>query len=176
MTILERPAAVQPVRRRRHRSPVTWARRGGISNIVFLLPLLVIFGLFSWFPIVRALVMSLQQTNLVSPAHWVGLDNFSTVFNDPELPTALRNTGYFALLALVFGYPLPLILAVLMSEVRRWRGVFTALAYIPVVVPPVVSVLLWKFFYDASSTGVFNTVAGWVGLGPYPWLQSASSA
>ncbi|MDX6254774.1 MAG: multiple sugar transport system permease protein, partial [Frankiales bacterium] len=42
--------------------------------------------------------------------------------------------------------------------------------------PPVVSVLLWKFFYDASSTGVFNTVAGWVGLGPYPWLQSASSA
>jgi multiple sugar transport system permease protein len=176
MTILERPAAVRPVRRRRHRSPVTWARSGGISSIVFLLPLLVIFGLFSWFPIIRALVMSLQQTNLVSPAHWVGLDNFRTVFNDPELLTALRNTGYFALLALVFGYPLPLILAVLMSEVRRWRGVFTALAYIPVVVPPVVSVLLWKFFYDASSTGVFNTVAGWVGLGPYPWLQSASSA
>ena len=176
MTILERPAAVRPVRRKRHRSPVTWVRGGGISNLVFLLPLLVIFGLFSWFPIVRAAVMSFQQTNLVSPAHWVGWSNFSNVLNDPDLPVALRNTGYFALLALVFGYPLPLILAVLMSEVKRWRGVFTALAYIPVVVPPVVSVLLWKFFYDASSTGVFNTIAGWFGLGPFPFLQSSGGA
>ena len=36
-----------------------------------------------------------------------------------------------------------------------------------------VAVLLWKFFYDASPTGVFNTILGWVGLGPYPWLQDA---
>jgi multiple sugar transport system permease protein len=56
------------------------------------------------------------------------------------------------------------------------RGLFSALAYLPVVVPPVVAVLLWKFFYDASDTGVFNTIAGWVGLGPYPWLQDAGSA
>ena len=32
--------------------------------------------------------------------------------------------------------------------------------------------LLWKTFYDASATGVFNTILGWIGLGPYPWLQS----
>ena len=61
-----------------------------------------------------------------------------------------------------------------MSEVRRRRGLYSALAYLPVVIPPVVAVLLWKTFYDASSTGVFNTILGWVGLGPYPWLQSAA--
>ena len=62
--------------------------------------------------------------------------------------------------------PLPLLLAVLMSEVRRGKGLYSALAYLPVVVPPVVAVLLWKFFYDASPTGVFNTILGWVGIAP----------
>ena len=38
-----------------------------------------------------------------------------------------------------------------MSEVRRRRGLYSALAYLPVVIPPVVSVLLWRFFYDASA-------------------------
>jgi multiple sugar transport system permease protein len=65
---------------------------------------------------------------------------------------------------------------VLLSEVRRWKGLFSALAYLPVVVPPVVAVLLWKFFYDANPTGVFNVVLGWVGIGPQPWIQSAASA
>ena len=76
------------------------------------------------------------------------------------------------MLALIFGYPVPLVAAVLMSEARRFRGVYSALAYLPVVIPPVVAVLLWKTFYDASPTGVFNTILGWVHLGPYPWLQS----
>jgi multiple sugar transport system permease protein len=59
-----------------------------------------------------------------------------------------------------------------MSEVRRARGLYAALAYLPVVVPPVVAVLLWKTFYNGGPTGVFNTILGWVQLGPYPWLQS----
>jgi multiple sugar transport system permease protein len=63
-----------------------------------------------------------------------------------------------------------------MSEVRKRRGLYSALAYLPVVIPPVVAVLLWKFFYDADATGVFNTILGWVHLGPYPWLQSESWA
>jgi multiple sugar transport system permease protein len=77
---------------------------------------------------------------------------------------------------LIFGYPVPLVAAVLMSETRRFRGVYSALAYLPVVIPPVVAVLLWKTFYDASSVGVFNTILGWVHLGPEPWLQSSQWA
>jgi multiple sugar transport system permease protein len=175
MTAIEGTPSPQ-LRRPRHRSPVSWARGGGVSNLLFLLPMLLVFGVFSWYPIARAVVMSVQQTNLVTAAQWVGLQNFRHVLDDPLLWTATRNTLYFALLALVFGYPIPLVLAVLMSEVRRAKGLYAALAYLPVVVPPVVAVLLWKFFYDASPTGVFNTVLGWVHLGPYPWLQDSSSA
>jgi multiple sugar transport system permease protein len=164
------------VRRRARRTPVTWARGGGLTTLIFLLPMLCIFGAFSWYPIVRTVIMSLQHTNLVQPATWVGLDNFRAVLNDPLLPTAVKNTAEFAGLALIFGYPIPLVAAVLMSEVRRFRGVYSALAYLPVVIPPVVAVLLWKTFYDASPTGVFNTILGWVQLGPYPWLQSPHTA
>jgi multiple sugar transport system permease protein len=151
-------------------------RGGGFSTVVFLLPMLFAFGAFSWYPIVRTVVMSLQHTNLVQAPTWVGLDNFQRVLHDPLLPIAVKNTAYFAGLALVFGYPVPLAAAVLMSEVRKRRGIYSALAYLPVVIPPVVAVLLWKTFYDASSTGAFNTVLGWVHLGPYPWLQSQSWA
>jgi multiple sugar transport system permease protein len=143
---------------------------------VFLLPLFVAFGLFSWWPIGRAVVMAFQRTNLVADPTWVGLQNFVRVLEDPLLATAATNTLYFALLALVLGYPIPLVVAVLMSEVRRARGLYSALAYLPVIVPPVVAALLWKFFYDASPTGVFNTILGWVGIPPQPWLQDQATA
>jgi multiple sugar transport system permease protein len=166
----------KPVWHRARRSPLTWVRGGGLTTFLFLLPMLLVFGAFSWYPIVRTVVMSLQHTNLVQAPTWVGLDNFRAVLNDPVLPTAVKNTAYFAGLALIFGYPIPLIAAVLMSELRKRRGLYSALAYLPVVIPPVVAVLLWKTFYDGSTTGVFNTILGWIHLGPYPWLQSPSTA
>jgi multiple sugar transport system permease protein len=162
-----------PATKRRVRLSIT---RDGLSTLVFLAPLIVIFGVFSWFPIIRALVMSIQKTNLVSEPTFVGLSNFSRVLADPLFGIAVANTAWFALLALVIGFPIPIILAVIMSEVRQRKGLYSALAYLPVVVPPVVSVLLWRVFFDASSTGVFNTILGWVGLGPVLWLQNAGSA
>ena len=154
---------------------MTWLRGGGLWNLIFILPMLVIFGVFSWGPIVESVVMSLQKTNFITTS-FVGPDNFIAVLSDPQLGTAIVNTAYFALLALIFGYPIPLVVAVLMSEVRRRRGIYSALAYLPVVVPPVVAALLWKRFFDASPHGVFNTIIGWVGIPPQPWIQSASSA
>ncbi|MCU1411112.1 MAG: sugar transporter permease [Rhodoglobus sp.] len=161
--------------RKRKRTPATWLRGGGLWNLVFVAPMLVVFGVFSWSPIVQSFVMSFQKTNLIT-AHWVGLDNFVNVLSDPLLGTALINTLYFAVLALLFGFPLPILLAVLMSEVKRGKGVYSALAYLPVVIPPVIAVLLWKFFYDASPTGVFNTIISWAGIPPQPWIQNAMSA
>ncbi len=149
--------------------------RDGLSTLVFALPVLVIFGAFSWFPIIRAFVMSVHETNLVSEPTFVGLSNFTRVLADPLFATAVRNTAWFALLALIIGFPIPIVLAVIMSEARN-KGLLSALAYLPVVVPPVVAVLLWRFFFDASPNGVFNTILGWIGLGPLPWLQTAASS
>lgn len=169
-------AAPARERQKRRHNPITWVQRGGLTTLLFLLPLLIIFGVFSWSPIVQAVVMSFQKTNLVTPPIFVGWDNFVAVFNDPLFWIAVRNTAYFAFLAVLIGYPVPLIVAVLMSEVRRFKGLFSVLAYLPVVILPVVSVLLWKIFYDASPTGVFNTILGWFHIPPQPWIQDAATA
>ncbi|MBW9092108.1 sugar ABC transporter permease [Microbacterium jejuense] len=181
-TLPERPAAAAappplapPERRRTRRTPLTWYRGGGLANLLFVLPMVFVFFFFSWSPIVQSVIMSLQKTNLLV-SEWVGLDNYVAVLSDPQLGRAVVNTIYFAVLALLFGFPLPLFMAVLMSEVRRGKGLYSALAYLPVVIPPVVAVLLWKFFYDSSPNGVFNTALGWFGIPPQPWLSSAAQA
>ena len=111
--------AVARPRLRDRFSPVDWVRYGGLSAVAFALPMLVIFTAFSWYPIIRLVVLSLQSTNLVDPPSWVGLQNFRDVWNDPLFMTAVKNTAYFALLALLFGYPIPLVAAVLISVIMK---------------------------------------------------------
>ena len=167
---------LDPKRSARRRRVARWRESGGIWAVVFAAPAVAVFAVFSWGPIVQAAIMSFQKTNLVLPAEWVGIENFTYVLGDPLLPTALLNTLWFTVLALVFGFPVPLVLAVFLAELRRTGWIYSVLAYLPVVIPPVVAVLLWKVFYDPSSAGLFNTILGWVGLGPFPWLNSGPTA
>lgn len=176
LTPSRRPAAVskEPLAHPLPRRRGTGARKQ-FTAWLFLVPALLVFGLFAWWPIVRSLLLSFQRTNLVEPAVWVGLDNFRTLFADPLLGTAVGNTVFFVVLGVLIGFPAPLVLAAIMSTVRRGAGVYRFLVYLPVVIPPVVAILLWKWFYDPGS-GLFNNVLGKVGLGPYAWLESSDSA
>lgn len=165
------------LRRNRPRFSATkWYRGGGLHAVLFAIPIVLIFLYFSWGPIIHGVVYSLQKTNLVAPSQWVGLSNFQYVLSDPGLPQTALNTAYFAGLALVIGFPVPLFLAVFINELRRFDGLYNALAYLPAIVPPVAAILLWKFFFDPSSIGIFNTMLGWIGLGPFPWLNSGAMA
>lgn len=150
----------------------TQRRRAAMSALLFLAPALLTFGYFAWWPILQSIVLAFQQTNLVEPAEWVGLRNFQVLFADPLLPKAALNTLWFTVLSLAIGLPVPLLCAVLMSELRRGGSLARVLAYLPVVVPPVVAVLLWKVFFSPGETGVMNSVLALVGIGPLPWLQS----
>lgn len=178
-TIQERPAEAVPTpapAAPRRGGLRVWARKGGIGVLLFSLPMVLAFGVFGWWPILRSLLLAVQKTNFVGPAEWVGFDNFARVFADPLLGTAVWNTVWYVLLAVVIGFPVPILLAVFIAELRRTRTIASVFAYIPVILPPVVSVLLWKQFYDPSANGLFNTVFGWFGIGPLPWLQDALSA
>ena len=150
--------------------------RNGVPAVLFALPVLLVFLVFSWGPIVKGLVMSVQQTNLVDPVKWVGLENFRYVLTDPAVGQASLNTLWFTLLALLFGFPVPVLLAMFLSELRGRSWLYTMLAYLPVITPPVVAILLWRFFYDPSPNGMFNSILGAVGLGPFLWLDSPGSA
>lgn len=141
----------------------------------FLAAGLLCFAFFSWYPLVKGVILSFQQDNFVIPPYWVGLENYRTVFADPLFWTAWKNTIMFTLLALVFGFAVPFFLSVLLNEFRHLKGVFRVLVYLPVMLPPVVSVLLWRYFYDPGN-GLFNSILGGFGLPPSQWAQGSGTA
>jgi len=149
-----------------------WVTRGGLWSVAFAIPLIVVFAYFSWGPILRGIVLSVQKTNFLTTT-WVGARNFEFVLTDPVLPQAVGNTLLFTALSLLIGVPLPLALAVAMAELRRFKGLFSALAYLPVVIPPVVAILIWKVLYLPNESGLLNSLLAPFGLGPFPWLESA---
>jgi multiple sugar transport system permease protein len=133
------------------------------------------FAFFSWYPLVRGVILSFQQVNFVTDPWWVGLDNYKALFDDPLFWTAWKNTVVFTGLALIFGFALPFLIAVLLNEFRHLTGFFRVLVYLPVMLPPIVSVLLWRYFYDPGN-GLFNTILRGVGLPESQWTQSSSTA
>ncbi|WP_306214351.1 carbohydrate ABC transporter permease [Actinoplanes sp. RD1] len=136
---------------------------------------LACFALFSWYPLVKGVILSFQQDNFVVPPSWVGLDNYRALFDDPLFWTAWKNTLVFTGLALVLGFALPFVIAVLLNEFRHFSGWFRVLVYLPVMLPPIVSVLLWRYFYDPGN-GLFNAALRSVGLPESQWTQSSATA
>jgi len=141
----------------------------------FLAAALVIFALFSWYPIIRGVLLSFQQVNFVSDPTWVGFDNFATLFADPLFLTAWRNTLYFTALALVVGFALPFAVAIVLNELRHVKGYFRMVVYLPVMLPPVVIAILWRWFYDPGP-GLFNNVLSLFGIPGLQWLDSTDTS
>jgi len=126
----------------------------------FLCAALVVFALFSWYPIVRGVLLSFQQVNFVS----------SALFG-----IAWRNTLLFTGLALIVGFAVPFAVALVLNELRHLKGYFRVVVYLPVMLPPVVVAILWKWFYDPGP-GLFNSILRTVGLPPLSWLNSADTS
>ncbi|GAA2272831.1 sugar ABC transporter permease [Nonomuraea roseoviolacea subsp. roseoviolacea] len=141
----------------------------------FLCAALACFAVFAWYPMVREFVLSFQRTNLVDPPAWVGLDNFAAVVRDPAFGTAWLNTVAFTVLALVCGYAVPFVTALVLNELRHARGYLRFVVYLPVMLPPIVAVLLFRWFFDPGP-GLFNQILGLFHLPGLAWLDSSSTA
>lgn len=123
-----------------------WRRYGW--GIAFLLPAVVIFALFLWTPIVKGFVYSFYAVDFVKGNTFVGLDNYRKVLADPDVLLSAKNTLYYMFLGVVVGFWVPIVFAILISELRRFQGVVRIAAYLPNVIPVVVLYGLWRWFYD----------------------------
>ncbi|MDT0463339.1 carbohydrate ABC transporter permease [Streptomyces gibsoniae] len=141
----------------------------------FLLGGLLCFALFSWYPAIRAVVIAFQKYTPGSPPEWVGTANFTRVLHDPEFAAAWRNTLTFTLLALLIGFAVPFVLALVLNELRHARAFFRVVVYLPVMIPPVVSALLWKWFYDPGA-GLANEMLRFLHLPTSNWTNGADTA
>lgn len=153
-------------------------RRKVLDNLTaygFLCAALVVFALFSWYPIVRGVLLSFQQVNFVTDPEWVGWQNFQTLFADPLFGIAWRNTLLFTGLALVIGFAIPFAVAVVLNELRHAKPYFRIVVYLPVMLPPVVVAILWKWFYDPGP-GLFNSGLRLFGLPELSWLDDSGTS
>ncbi|KUH36699.1 MULTISPECIES: carbohydrate ABC transporter permease [Streptomyces] len=171
------PSKADPVRpappRERKRAPAsggfTRALRRNFTAHGFLIGAVLCFGVFSWYPMVREFFLAFQKTE-GGRTTWVGLDNLITVVNDPAFWQAWGNTALFTVLALVFGFVVPFLIAVVINEFHHGQGYLRLLVYLPVMLPPVASVLLFKYLYDPGY-GLLNELFTSIGLPEQQWLQ-----
>ncbi|MFE5595011.1 carbohydrate ABC transporter permease [Streptomyces sp. NPDC056549] len=145
------------------------ALRRNLTAHGFLIGAVLCFAVFSWYPMVREFLLAFQKTER-GRTTWVGLDNFRTVANDPAFWQAWGNTVLYTALALVLGFVVPFVAALVINEFRHAQGYLRLLVYLPVMLPPVASVLLFKYLYDPGY-GLLNELFGLLGLPEQQWLQ-----
>ena len=159
--------------RSRRRVPLGRRLRRHGTGYLFMLGAVVCFALFSWYPMIREVVMSFQKTNFAGDTKWVGLQNYRHILADPDFWAAWRTSALFTLFALGLGYAVPFLTAVVLNEIRHARGYFRLLVYLPVMMPPVAAAFLWRWFYRADGSGLFNEVLSALHLPDVQWLQSS---
>ncbi|MCX5119459.1 sugar ABC transporter permease [Micromonospora sp. NBC_00362] len=146
--------------------------RDNLSGHAFLIGAVLCFVVFSWYPMIRGIVMSFQRTRR-GETTWVGWDNYSRIIADPSFWTAWQNTFYFTVLALALGYVVPFFVAILLNEFRHAKGYLRILVYLPVMLPPASALFLFKFYaYDPSEAGLFNAILKALHLPTSQWMQS----
>ena len=139
---------------------------------LMLLPGVLLTAVFAYFPMF-GIVMSFQKYNPIKgflKSEWVGLKNFKYIFNLPGFGTAMRNTVFIAVTKLVLGIVVPLILALLLNEVRKkWiaRTVQTAV-FLPYFLSWVILGGIVKEVF--SMTGILNHVLQSLGLQAHMFL------
>ncbi|HEY2701033.1 MAG TPA: sugar ABC transporter permease [Pseudonocardiaceae bacterium] len=159
--------------RPRRRVSIGRRLRRNSTAYLFLAGAVLCFAVFSWYPMIREVIMSFQYTNFAGDTEWVGLRNYRHIVADPDFWSAWRTTGLFTLFALVFGYAVPFCTAVVINELRHARTYFRLLVYLPVMMPPVAAAFLWRWFYSPDDSGLFNGILHALHLPTVQWLQSS---
>jgi multiple sugar transport system permease protein len=136
--------------------------------LFFLLPSAIPLIAFTIVPMVGSIWVSLQKWNLISPATWVGLDNYRHLLTDPTTRSIFWHTLLYVVGYLPLVYVGGLALAMALNRRLAGRSFFRATYFLPVITSWVVVALVWKWLLNPSN-GVVNAVLGAVGLPQPGW-------
>ena len=143
---------------------------------VLMLPALVYIVLFAYKPMYGILIafkdFSMKKGILASP--WVGFKNFERLFSSYWFPIILKNTLTISLLSLVIGFPIPIILALLLNEVRsnKFRSMVQTFSYAPHFISMVVMCGMVAMFLSPT-TGIVNKLLNALGMESVFFMQEA---
>jgi multiple sugar transport system permease protein len=160
---------VTTVRVGRRRTKTKYA----LTVLAFLLPSAIPLLLFVLGPMVAALWVSLTKWNLLSPAQFVGLDNYVKLLSDPTTGAVFLHTLYYIAGYLPLVYIGGLALALALNTALKGRAFLRGIYFLPVVTSWIVVALVWRWLLSPS-TGIVNVVLGWIGIhGPGWWTDPA---
>ena len=145
-----------------------------LFGYAILLPTIAIITIFRFFPMLQAFYISLTQYDLLTPPKFIWFENFIDLIQDPLFLNSARLSVTYVVFSVVPVWVLSLTLAVLFNRSLRAKNLFRSAAFMPVVMPAVVNAVVWTFMYQQD--GVVNTIIGWFGVDPIPWLRSSAWA
>mgnify|MGYP005763360557 CR=1 FL=1 len=140
---------------------------------IMLIPLVLFYLIFHYYPMYGAQIafkdFSVGKGILGSP--WVGLKHFQTFFESIYFSRLLGNTLIINIMDIIFGFPLPVILAILLNEVRcnAYRRTIQTVTYLPHFISTVVLCSMVKEF--TTRTGLINAIIAAFGGEPILFLQ-----
>lgn len=129
---------------------------------LFLVPGLTFFAVFFAWPAATALRLAFYQYDVVSPARYVGLQNFVALFHDERFWAALRNSLIILVGLLPLCVVIPLLLAVLVNQRLRFIQMYRLIYYLPVVTSMVAVAVAWNYVFHLR--GVLNWILTGAGL------------
>lgn len=139
---------------------------------LFLLPTMTLLVVFSYYPVLSSFYHSFTQWNAFNPAVFVGIQNYKTMFTDPIFITSFYNLFILLVCSIAIAVSMPLLTAELIFHVRgkTSQNIYRLLFVLPLIVPAVVTYLVWQFIYEPN-IGLLNTLFKGIGLSIQPlWL------
>lgn len=150
-------------------------RRVNWAAVAFMTPWAIGFSVFFVYPLLANVYLSLTRYDLISPARFVGLDNWAFLLQDDALLTGLRNSAWI----LFIGVPVKLLfafaIAMLVSRVRRGAGILRTVFYLPHLMPLVAAALAFVVLLNPAA-GPVNTVLGLLGMDGPLWFNDPNWA
>ncbi|OQY32831.1 MAG: ABC transporter permease [Spirochaetaceae bacterium 4572_59] len=140
----------------------------------FVLPAIIAFLLFKYLPIGMGIFVSFFKYQIMNPpGDFIGLSNYVRAFHDKYVLNALKNNFEFWLIMMVINFWVPLALAIMVGEVRKYKGFIRTCFYIPAILPSVVLTVLWKYIWQPDY-GLANYFLSILGGEQQLWLNSTA--
>jgi multiple sugar transport system permease protein len=151
------------------------SKRKNILPYLLVSPYLLFVSVFVLFPVLFCFFLTFHKWNIISPMHFIGVDNYSRLFNDRLFWKAIGNTLKFLLLHIPLQLIVSLFLAQLLNQKIRAISFFRASFFMPVIVSGVVVTILWQQLFGYDS-GMINRILAGIGFQKRGWLVNPDIA
>lgn len=147
-----------------------------LGAVPYLLPALLIFTVFTYYPLLRVIYLSFTDSDMLSPTpNFIGVQNYAQMFASSEFWSSLWITALFAVGVTVLEVSLGMALAFLMNAPTRMQGLLRGAVFTPVVVSIAATAVVWQYLLNPAS-GPMNRTLETVGLSGSGWLSDPRTA